>query len=375
MKKKITVTLLALVCAFGCAFGLTACGDDDEKKPHTAEQWDKAFQVVQSQTQDYFWRESYGEGKNYKELTRIEVHRDAENLSYFLTEGYPNNGEWSYKDSYLVKKGDKYYESENGEHAIQLRPEEFAQSEEKYLSYTNSIPLLFQEFQSRYEEFKKTGSGSGSSGDGETVVNFQSWVTYTLNDVTFTMQAQTQDGLKDVEYTAEEVTVEISDQTGEVCDLTVRHLSTAGEYAGQITDVDLKYQQYRDNNTLSGYLLPEVAGKTFCLMNVKVSNNAYYEMLVGNTIEVNNGKTVTCNADGTLTGNIEINGVSLSTYTYTDDYGKITVSNEKNTQVPEQSRNTLVGGINEHYEFPLELTVDIGGESVVITYVFYYQMG
>lgn len=103
MKKKITITLMALVCALCCAFGLVACGGKNDGKELSADEFSSKIETAM--------RSGFTFSFSYPSDSGIYSNgvcvSDIANNRYFVT--YPGDGTNTEKSIY-TKEGTNYYQ-------------------------------------------------------------------------------------------------------------------------------------------------------------------------------------------------------------------------------------------------------------------------
>lgn len=372
--KKIIATLSALACAATCAFGLAACTDDNAKT-HTEEQWKAALTAEITESKSFSLSQSFDKIESDGKVKTVGsqnlwVYTDSVNTYYYTESENENNN--TYK-SYLLKKGDRYYQStSNGKFAEEISAEDFATTVGSYKNYIDDFKLYFGMIEARYDEFAASGSGNGTyTVDGvDKGIDFSSYSAENM-ELTFTHDNKTQ------KLTAERVDVNIEIETGVLDSVYFRQLAQVDADSNDNELMSFSYSNdYGSLNISELPKLPEFVGKTFQLVDAEVDNDDYADNILGvgsnHIVAVNNGKTVTVNADGTLSGDITFQNVSITTYTWTDEIGELTISNVNNASVPASGKTTLTGGIklldtdnpgSEYYALLLELEVALGNDT------------
>lgn len=375
MKKKNLLALLAVPCALCCAFGMTACSDDSAKKNHTEEQWKAAVTADISESKSYSLSEEYDilESDGTTTTTRwsdISVYSDSAN-TYYRLESHEDNTDMSY----LLKKGTRYYESMNNNgydraYAEEISAESFTTSERYLRNYISDAGIYLGMLETRYDEFVKNGSG-GHNYTEDGVEKVMEYTGYTAENMEFSLTY----GGKTHKLTAEYVNVNLDNETGVLDSVQFYHLALVDDDSEDKELMNLRYSNDYGKLTFDLPDLPEFVGRTFYLFDAQVDNTNYEEAILGNyndhthILQLTDGKTVTINADGTCSGDIEFNGISISTYTWTDENGALTVSNVNNAAVPASGKNTLNGGIvlDSGYSLALELDINISDVMVKLT--------
>lgn len=346
MKKKLLPVILAVACTATCALAFTAC-DSEDPKVHTATQWEQAFESALS-NKDYEWREKYCIKGDVDEFGYDKYDYP---VSYIVCDT-PNNyftSSYYYSErtdmTTIFKKGNRYYKGNDVYNLERLSAEDFETEKNNIISGTDKVAtLLLNLYKSRYADFKSFGSGSGGS-DGISYHN------YLLRDSTFKMETATQSGTKEVEYNVEKVEVSLIDNSSEIHQIYFTGI-TPKEDVGDLENEKLQfiYERGLSKSYLENFdNVYEIDGKTFELHHVEVNAPdsipeaeylAYYDWSL-KTVQDNQGKTVTHNLNGTLSGDIVINDELISTYTLTDDLGVITVTNGTTTLTGECSNYVL----------------------------------
>lgn len=355
MKKFIAVAAAALAVVM--TFGLAACGGDEQPgKYHTKEQWETAFDTIS--TTDYqMYLENYDEQTGFYQNV-MTLGCDKANNAYML-ERFGEGG----TTTYLHKKGDRYYEAQwdsgNMRFADLLSPTEFAaRSEELIDMFGGTLNVLIKSFRDDYDKFNYDGNMGGHFTDADG--NGVDYYSYECKN--YSVYADPTDESGDPVYTIDNVVVSITD-SNELCDVTLQGMAIDGEKvrvtysAGADIEGELSLNTYRIR-------YPEVLESSFVILNVDVDVDDLKVQAVEMQSELSE-KTITCAANGKLSGDVEINGVHISQFTLTDDYGEITVSG---------GGMTLTGACDwrAHDQMELELvyTVPVGDVEAHFTFVF-----
>lgn len=370
MKKKITLSLLAIVCALCCAFGLVACGDGDApKKRHTAAQWSAAFSDP-STTDSYDFQETC-EGQQVRSLAY-----DKDSEYYYYSYGYKTvSGDevtFNHRNETAYKTGGHYYAQTDGtadNKIYEITPEQFSEkvNDNEYISF---VEKLLSYCKDHYNNFKPAGSG---------VVNNEiSYNAYLVKNVRLEID-QTRSVL------LEELVVDITN-VGALYDISARF---EGEDITKKDYATAKHAcRYRNANADEYAILSRTApsrldGNTFKLVRIDDVNAegapSGNDPWIASVVAANSNKTITAKADGTLDGNIEIdmnNGatLALNTMKYTENffnvgtYGEVTVSNAHIPELTEEQKVTLTGNLTDGsysgdgYSNAFKLTLDQDGQ-------------
>lgn len=374
MKKK--VLILALVCAVTCAFALTACGDDgEEKKTHSQQQWETAFDAALGQEQAYTFEEGDYFTGEYSQTYRIDVKKDAQNSKYYYQPSMGAEGSLNSGYDWLMKKGDKYYAQYNWQYnfGIELDAYTYASKEEQLIKEKSKVyyvSSILEQLRTLYSDFKQSGVHGGLNSKGNATE-------YELKNATLS--------LGEIEVRAERVSVAIYDDTDKLGFVTLDHVKSTGENA---TIINNKYT-YSDfyigvTDPLYFVILPEIKDKTFKMADYELDLSLFdsdpqkhdgYQEALSRLFSPNyNNKTATFHADGTITGDMAFGDVAISMYTWSGDINNVTVTNANNPNVAESDKFTLTGALetseNGHC-LVLHLNVPMGGDDIVPV-TFYY---
>lgn len=389
--KKIISLIAVSACALCCASALVACGGDDDKgggapkKPHTEAQWTAAFDT-EIQTQYYHWQESAytpdaDGGGNYNLLSEWKC--DAANHAYCLETVLDSE---STATDYYFQNGTRYYTSRDplqGSYIIdRMTPEDFATKEQIFANPQKKVVEdVLKQFRDDYGSFGYTGTGTvtvDAAGGGDTYSFHYS--NYEKNNTTVTVQGTLANGQTgNITYNVEQVRACITEDN-KLYWLTLSGVTGDGIDSGKL---EFQYQPYLFypigdlREQISYLILPELAGNKFSLFSIDVKGEGVpedelrgYKTWADNVWTANVGKRITCVADGTITGDIVLDDIDLSTFTWVEDdekYGDLTVTN---------GTYTLTGkyGMFEGNTLEIDITDTIksdDGKDVVFTYQFY----
>lgn len=384
MKKKIISLIAVSACAIGCAAALVACGGGDDKgdgapkKPHTEAQWTAAFNA-EIQSPYYKWQElayapSAEGGGSYSIMSEWQC--DGVNRAY----SYETTLPYQSKD-YYFKKGSRYYTSKDTTQYFyafdRITPEAFAEKEENFAAPQKKlIEDVLKQFRDDYDNFVAAGTGTVFL-DEDNKFNYAS---YEKTDTTFTVQGKLANNeVGDITYNAEKVQVSITEEN-KIYGITVTGVTGGGIDSGKLEFLYQPYTYYSGDGLrvyLDSAILPELAGNKFSLFSIDVKGEGVpedelrgYKTWADDVWTANVGKRITCVADGTITGDIVLDDIDLSTFTWAEDdekYGDLTVTN---------GTYTLSGkyGMFEGNMLEIDITDTIkseDGKDVVFTYQFY----
>lgn len=389
MKKKVLALITALACVSVGAFGLTACGDDDDatKKHHTAEQWTAAFSDP-SVTDCYSFSEMLFPA-NATTGGQIRSLAYDKNSEYY----YYSHGSITVEDDTVssdsttsdvaYKKNRHYYtqsyDSDTGDSNIyEITADQFA-AKINNNSFADVADRLLDGCKNRYDDFDAHGTtvwGSDISGRYYEAKNVRVDIDQSLSIV------------------FEKVTVGVTD-AGALYDIEA---TFDGEDITKEEPATAKHKYYYRNEDSDSYAnVPRVApsrleGNTFRLVRIEDANAegapSEYDTWIASVIAANSNKTITAKADGTLEGDIEIDmgggaSLALNTMKYTEnffydgegEYGDITVSNAHIPGLTEAQKVTLTGNIAKDgsysgagYNNAFKLTLNQDGQ--VFAYYF-----
>lgn len=289
MKKKLIPLILVLVCAVACVFGLAACGDGgDNTTPNglTEAEWKEQLNAV-IDNPDYSFQQSHYDATKSQYVLDSELMVNKANRGYYFL--FSENG--SSNVSYLFKKDGIYYESYNysdGEHHSSgtktHTAAEFAEIEdEEFLSGWNAIieqALIFCR-----DNFSDFTTVAGMTYDAENV-------TATVNNSSVTV------GKATVMFENKKlINVWLNDIEGDELESKICWNYSVG--------VNVYLQGAIDDVTL-----PQIKGVNYELTAVNGSSSAP-------DVTANEGKYIKWKDDGTLEGDISINGLNIADGTMT----------------------------------------------------------
>lgn len=382
MKKKILPLIAVSACAIACASALVACGGDDEPtKSHTEAQWKAAFNA-ELDTPYYRWEERYyitdEHGGGYVPLSEFQC--DAVNRMYFYATSAPN-----VTGNYLFKQNSKYYGSVSASEGAyynleKLSLEEFTEKENGDVGqYKKLVEDLLKKYRDDYGSFD-CRSGGEVSQEGVLIAKYS---TYELENSSFTVRGILENKEEgDIVYNVEKVEVSITDD-GKFYSFTLSGI-TGGGINGKmqfyyspftyVNGIDL----HKDIDAL---VLPEIVGNTFKLDNIYIDADVPTEELRGyqqwasDVLLENYNKHIECDENGTITGDIVLGDIALSTFTLTerdDSDENVSVSNGTYTLNGhfgiDNNSNTLALTLNH------TMKAQDGTTDVVFTYIFHIDI-
>lgn len=288
--KKITLTLLGLVCALCCAFGLAACGgggDNAEPNLLTEAEWKEQLNAV-IDNPDYSFKQSHYDGDTSVTDTELYINKADRTYSQSYYE------DESFSSSYLFKKDGIYYEaykdSDDEHYSYGTRTHtaaEFAEIEdEEFLSGWNAIVkqtlILCRD---KYSAFSKVGG-----------MMYAENVAATINNP-FTE--------KDMDVTVGKITLMFRDK--ELVnigfeDIEGDELESKAEWT-YVVGANMQ-------SAINSVLLPQIKGARYKLTEVNGSSSAP-------DVTENEGKYIKWKDDGTLEGDISISGLNIADGTMT----------------------------------------------------------
>ena len=340
MKKTVAGWMMATVCALACIFCLSAC-DDGGKKHHTEDQWAKILETAESE-KDYCWRVSQRTVKG----TEVDPESN-ELLSYFTCNGSNELYAYSVGEMHqnLYKKNGRYYENKTGDgsNAYELQKGTF-DTQVAQCKAANQ-PILIDCLKPHYADMD---FGTGLDGEVETYLYHADQL-----EVTMTAGGKTETG------TLYNVCVEIKKD-----DDTLWKIYAEAATADPKVRKSYEYTAGAEfGDGFGGFPVPKyLAGKTATLTSILAADtetlsvpDETYSGWCASVVTANEGKTVTANADGTLTSDIVIDmeggeSLALNTLRYTEDFsrtadpwGKIVVSNAHISGLEAGQQVTLTG--------------------------------
>ncbi|MCH5164925.1 MAG: hypothetical protein J1G01_00800 [Clostridiales bacterium] len=329
MKKKIISLVAAATCAATCAFGVVACGDGGDTAPqkaHSETQWKSAFNAAIN-VRDYRLVQQYFDEEIDSYRQSEELLYDANNRAYVYT-----NHVYGSTDV-LFKKDSRYYKGDYV--SVELVTEEYFERRVAYYNeyYDALVERLLKLYRDNYAKFDTPG-GYGTEDQDDVIVKFYDyyWKNSSLTIQGMVPSEENKDEYVpgDIEYSIESVKVSIT-EGGYLREIEIDGITN--EY----DDVEMKFNYYGSSGAqkyieTANPIIPEVFGNTFRLNSIDVEANVSadelenYKNWAGQVCENNIGKYVLCKADGTLEGDITLDGKQIGDYTLTENYGQITVT-------------------------------------------------
>ena len=323
MKKKLIPIVFALVCVLACTLVLTACNDDGKGKPHSAEKWNATLgSAIQS--------------KHFT-LSLSSAGADGD-YQWFETGYYKENSFLVTQDAAgdvrgLIQDGSKYYGYINGQIGVMYedKVEEFKNGAAGLTmgAYEEFSAKILEKCKASYADFSYWGDGNygvtdGSEGSVNVIYN-----SYRLENTSLEITSPT-DGAT-VTYSVEAILVKLVQDTAELFEIEVVGIGSDSE-SGKMKIV-YKNGTEEIDYMVNSIVLPDVHNKTFALANIEVKSNGINSAAEGiremasRWVIDNYDKTIKCNADGTLEGDIEIGGELFSSFTLTEGAsGEITLT-------------------------------------------------
>ena len=371
MKKKLLAFLTALVCALTCASVLVGCSNE-EKKAHNETQWKAAFnsalsartyEIKQKPLMRYEDEET---GQTHEFYSTVSITKlDIANRLYYAYNAW--SPEFT-NTEYLMKKGDRYYLafSQAGFAARRLTEAEFGEREQEDFvgEYGTIIETLLKKYRDSYGSFKAAGSGSNSwsrsDDEGNVIESHEvSYTNYAWQNTSVTLG----EGEDAMTYSVESVKVSI-DTEGALYGVTLTGIlppadATEGDDETEEEPTKMEFEITFDPDVQrainDGHILyPEALGHSFEYTDVLGPEGPTLSSLV----EACRYKKITVAANGAISGDVQLGGADISTFTLTETDETITVSN---------GTITLTGTLEiKSGRIVITLTTEINGD----TYTF-----
>lgn len=358
MKKKILAIMTALACTATCATALVACGDDEIQKHHSEAQWKAAFNAALD-TPNFKLQQNYLVDSGYAGM--FDLYYDSVKQIYIMNDYFDGTAE---STTFLFKKGAKCFMGDTSALAEEITAEDFA-GRVSYLDeyYASMADMLLEKYRDSYGKFVTYG------GNGET--NGVKYYNYVLKNSKFTIEgsipdATAPDGYKkgDIEYSVESIQVDIT-TSGELYKITMDGITN--EYDENTLEFVFNQgsgaQEMLDQYSMR---LPEVFGTTYEFVDVTVNPNI--ESLLqqaGAMRQLYQGKRISCAADGSLSGDVEVDGTSITEFKLTESNGQITVTGGGYTLHGECKADKNMGEIL----LKLNNTIQSGNDEIVFTFI------
>ena len=369
MKKKILARVTAAAVAATCAVAFVACDGNGDEKAHTEAQWKAAFNSAMSDGA-YDFKQSVllpsedDNGSPYYHLYS-ETKLDTTNRVYVEQTYMPG----VIDTDFLLKRGDRYYMSSSpywdpmSSYYVggQLTAEQFAEYEQRdYIGeYGGVIEYLLTTYRDNYSKFSAAGAGSESTTvadiDGNTLSEVKvDYTIYSWKNVPFNYEYSDE---RNYSLIVDDVKVKI-DSHGALYEVVLDGMSPTGD---DVSDEDKESKAQFElrftvdiNKMVSdfGIIFPDVYGNTFVFTDVRGVPDEVKEAYLD--------KQIVCAADGSLSGDVTIDDMSISDFKLTDSCGKITIAGGDYTLTGTVSASAYDGKVT------MTLTLDIGeGNSIV----------